>query len=64
MACRSDISYRLVAHMFWYVGRVTRSSMSDLLRLILLSFCFGDLFFLLNGDLACSCRVALVFTIE
>jgi hypothetical protein len=36
----------------------------DLLRLILPSFGFCDLLLLLNGDLAHSCSMALVFTTE
>jgi hypothetical protein len=54
----------MIAHIFWYVGRVARSSVQDLLRLILLSFGFGDLLLLQNSDLAHSCSVALVLTIE
>jgi hypothetical protein len=36
----------------------------NLLQLILLGFCFDNLFLLLNGDLARSYSVALVFTTE
>jgi hypothetical protein len=43
---------------------VARSSVQDLLRLILPSFGFGDLFLFQNSDLAHSCSVALVFTTE
>jgi hypothetical protein len=42
----------MIAHIFWYVGRVARSSVQDLLWLILTSFGFRDLLLLLNGDLA------------
>jgi hypothetical protein len=36
----------------------------NLLRLILPSFCFGNLFLLQNSNLAHSCSVALVLTTE
>jgi hypothetical protein len=52
----------MITHIFWYVGGVTRSSVQDLLRLILPSFGFGDLLLLLNGDPTHSCSVSLVFT--
>jgi hypothetical protein len=64
MASRSNISCRMIAHIFWYVGRMARSSVQDLLRLILPSFGFCDLLLLHNGDLAHSCSMALVLTIE
>ena len=64
MASRSDRSYRMIVHILWYVRRVSRSSVQDLLRLILPSFDFCYLFLLLNGDVAHSCSMALVFTIE
>jgi hypothetical protein len=64
MASRSNRSCRMIAYIFWYVGRVARSSVQDLLRLILPSFGFCDLLLLLNGDLAHSCSMALVLTIE
>jgi hypothetical protein len=54
----------MITHIFWYVGGVARSSVQDLLRLILPSFGFGDLLLLLNGDSTHSCSVALVFTTE
>jgi hypothetical protein len=54
----------MIAHIFWYVGRVARSSVQDLLRLILSSFGFCDLLLLQNGDLAHSCSMALVLTTE
>jgi hypothetical protein len=62
MASRSNRSYRMIAHILWYVRRVTRISVQDLLRLILLSFGFCYLLLLLNGDLAHSCSMALVLT--
>jgi hypothetical protein len=64
MASRSNRSCRMITHIFWYVGGVARSSVQDLLRLILPSFGFGGLLLLLNGDSTHSCSVALVFTIE
>jgi hypothetical protein len=64
MASRSNRSCRMIAHIFWYVERVARSSVQDLLRLILPSFGFCDLLLLLNGDLTHSCSMALVFTTE
>jgi hypothetical protein len=64
MASRSNRSCRMIAHILCYVGRMTRSSVQDLLRLILPSFGFCYLFLLLNGDLAHSCSMALVLTIE
>jgi hypothetical protein len=64
MASRSNISCKMITHIFWYVGRVARSSVQDLLRLVLPSFGFYYLLLLLNGDSTHSCSVALVFTIE
>jgi hypothetical protein len=62
MACRSNRSRRLlIAYVFWDVWGITRSSVEDLLRLILLRLNFGNFLLLLNCDLACSCCVALVF---
>jgi hypothetical protein len=43
---------------------MARSSVQDLLRLILPSFGFCDLLLLQNGDLAHSCSMALALTIE
>jgi hypothetical protein len=54
----------MIAHILWYVGRVTRSSVQDVLWLILPSFGFCYLHLLLNGDLAHSCSMALVLTTE
>jgi hypothetical protein len=54
----------MIAHIFWYVGRMARSSVQDLLRLILPSFGFCNLFLLQNGDLSHSCSMALVLTTE
>jgi hypothetical protein len=64
MASRSNRSCRMIAYILWYVGRVARSSMQDLLRLILPSFGFHNFLLLLNGDLAHSCSMALVLTTE
>jgi hypothetical protein len=64
MTSRSDKSCRMIVHILWYVRRVTRSSVQDLLRLILPSFGFCYLFLLLNGDVAHSCSMALVLTTE
>jgi hypothetical protein len=64
MAGRSNRSCRMIAHIFWYVGRVARSSVQDLLRLILPSFGFYDLLLLQNGDLEHSCSMVLVLTTE
>jgi hypothetical protein len=54
----------VIAHIFWYVERMARSSVQDLLRLILLSFGFSDLLLFQNSDLAHSCSMALVLTTE
>jgi hypothetical protein len=64
MASRSNINCRMIAHKLWYVGRVARSSVQDLLRLILTSFGFCYLLLLLNGDSTHSCSMALVLTTE
>jgi hypothetical protein len=64
MASRSNRSYRMIVHILWYVRRVTRSSVQDLLWLILPSFGFCYLLLLLNGDVAHSCSMTLVLTIE
>jgi hypothetical protein len=64
MASQSNRSYKMIAHILWYVGRMARRSVQDLLRLILSSFGFCYLILLLNGDLAHSCSMALVFTTE
>jgi hypothetical protein len=61
---RSHRSCGMIAHILWYVGRVARSSVQDLLRLVLPSFSFCYLLLLLNGDLAHSYGMALVLTIE
>jgi hypothetical protein len=62
MASQSNRSCRMIAHIFWYVGRMARSGVQDLLRLILPSFGFCDLLLLQNGDLAHSCNMALVLS--
>jgi hypothetical protein len=64
MASLSNRSYRMIAHIFWYIGRVARSSVQDLLWLILSSFGFCDPLSLQNGDLTHSCGTTLVLTIE
>jgi hypothetical protein len=64
MASRSDRSCRMIAQILRYVRRVARSSVQDLLRLILPSFGFCDFLLLLNSDLAHSCSMALVLTTE
>ena len=64
MANRSNRSCRMIAHILLYVGRMARSSVQDLLQLILPSFGFRDLLLLLNGDLAHSCSMAFVLTVE
>ena len=64
LACRSNRSYMVVAHILWNIRRVVRSSMHNLLRLTLLgcSFCYVLLF--LDGDMAHPGGVALVLTTE
>jgi hypothetical protein len=62
MASRSNKNYRMIAHILCYVWRMTRSSVQDLLRLILPSFGFCYLLLLLIDDLAHSCSMALVLT--
>jgi hypothetical protein len=64
MASQSNRSCKMIAHILWYVRRVTRSSVQDLLRLILPSFGFCYLLLFLNGDVAHSCSMALVLTTE
>jgi hypothetical protein len=65
MTCRSNRSRRLlIAHILRDIRRVARSSMLDLLRLILPCFGFSDFLLLLDRDLACPCHVSLVFTTE
>jgi hypothetical protein len=64
MASRSNKSCRMITYIFSYVGRVARSSVQDLLQLILPSFGFCDLLLLLNGDLTHSCSMTLVLSIE
>jgi hypothetical protein len=54
----------MIAHILWYVGGVARSSVQELLQLILPIFGFCDLLLLLNSDLAHSCSMALVLTTE
>jgi hypothetical protein len=61
MACRSNRSHRLlIPYVFWDVWRITRSSVEDLLRLILPRLGFSNFLLLLNCDLACPCCVGLV----
>jgi hypothetical protein len=64
MASRSNKSCRVIAHILWYVRRVARSSVQDLLRLIVSSVSFCNLLLLLNSDLTHSCSMALVLTTE
>jgi hypothetical protein len=53
VTCRSNRSHRLlIAHILRDIRRVTRSSMQDLLRLVLPCFGFSDFLLLLDGDLA------------
>jgi hypothetical protein len=52
----------MIVHILWYVRRVIRSSVQDLLRLILPSFGFCYLLLLLDGDVTHSCSMALVLT--
>jgi hypothetical protein len=64
LACRSDRSCRVVAHILWNVWRMVRSSVHDLLRLALLgrSFCYLLLF--LDGNMTHPGGMALVLTAE
>jgi hypothetical protein len=63
MTCRSDRSRRLlISYIFWDVWRLARSSMEDLLRLILPRLSFSNFLLLLNYDLAYPCCVALVLS--
>ena len=61
---RSSRDCRMVAHIFWDVGRMIRSCMHDLLRLSLLCRSFGYFLLLLDGNMAHPGGMALVFTIE
>jgi hypothetical protein len=62
MAWRSNRSRGLlIAHVFWDVWGVTRSSVEDMLRLTLPRLSFGNFLLFLNCDLACPCCMALVF---
>jgi hypothetical protein len=54
----------MIAHILWYVGRIAQSGAQYLLRLILSSFDFYDLLLLLDSNLAHSCSMTLVLTIE
>jgi hypothetical protein len=54
----------LVAHILWDVRGVTRSSMHDLLRLILPCFGFSDFLLFLDRYLARPCGMPLIFTAE
>jgi hypothetical protein len=65
MACRSDRGRRLlIAYILRDVGRVARSGMQNLLRLILPYFSFDNLFLLLNRDLEHPCGMPFVFAAE
>jgi hypothetical protein len=65
MTCRSDRARRLlIAYVLRDVGRVARSGMQDLLRLILSCFSFGNFFLLLDRDLAHPYVMPLIFSAE
>jgi hypothetical protein len=64
MASQSNRNCRMIAHILWHVGIVARSSVQDMLRLILPRFGFCYLLLLLNGDSPHSCSMALVLTTE
>ena len=64
LTCRSNRNCRMIAHIFWDVGRMIRSSMHDLLRLSLLCCGFGYFLLLLDGNMAHPGGMALVFTTE
>jgi hypothetical protein len=65
VTCRSNISYRLlIADVLRDIRGVARSSMQDLLRLVLSCFGFSDFLLLLDRDLARPCGVPLVFATE
>jgi hypothetical protein len=54
----------LVAHILWDIRGVTRSSIQDLLRLILPCFGFNDFLMFLDYYLARPCGMPLIFTAE
>jgi predicted permease len=65
MIYQSNRSRRLlIAYVLQDVRRVARSSMQDLLRLILPCFSFSNFLLLLDRDLARPYCVSLVFAIE
>ena len=64
LTCRSNKSCRVIAYIFWNVRRMVRSSVHDLLRLILLCCIFCYLLLLLDGNMAHPGGMALVFTTE
>jgi hypothetical protein len=65
VTCRGNRSCRLlIADVLRDIQRVARSSIQDLLRLILSCFSFSDFLLLLDRDLARPCGVPLVFAIE
>ena len=64
LTCRSNISCRVIAYIFWNVRRMVRSSVHDLLRLTLLCCSFCYLLLLLDGNMAHPGGMALVFTTE
>jgi hypothetical protein len=61
---RINRSCRVIAYIFWDVGRMVRSGVHDLLRLTLLCCSFGYLLLLLDGNMAHPGGMALVFTTE
>jgi hypothetical protein len=61
MVCRSNRGHRLlVAYILRDIRRIARSSVEDLLRLILPRFSFSNFLLLLNGNMSCPCCVAFV----
>jgi hypothetical protein len=50
----------LVAYILRDIRRIARSSVEDLLRLILPRFSFSNFLLLLNGNMSCPCCVAFV----
>jgi hypothetical protein len=64
LASRSNRSCRMVTHILWYVWWVIRSSVHNLLRLVLLGYSFCYLLLLLNSDMAHPYSMALVLIAE
>ncbi len=61
---RSNRNCRMIAHIFWDVGRMIRSCMHDLLRLSLLRCCFSYFLLLLYSNMAHPGSMAFVLTTE